>query len=384
MSAYSSPSPTQRMRGFSLVEMMVALVFVSILMIGMFRVFAASTSSFMTMNETLGIQRNARWGLQLLQDEVLEAGYMLPVRNNPGGMLPFDPNSANQPPILFRSTGYTPPGATAAVDELQIVMDVPLPIQGTAAAAIAKAAGAFRANIPAGAGGIEAGDLIFAQDAQYELLQVAAAPGTGTSNVNITVVSTEAAMVDPDTGFPIGSGSIGFSNPHVAGMPFSVIRPSQVVRYTVAPRKLDPADPNRDVPCLIRQTRAINPTSIMPDTQAGEQVLLENVIGFRIDCSIDGGRTWLRPAGGNDWAAIGGAILGALQASGSPFIQQALANPMWTLYTPVLLRMDLQMRTEQARTEYNPNYDPANPQSAFRTRRETLMLSPRNFGIGLY
>ena len=64
MSASSSASHLRR-RGFSLVELMVALVFTAILMAGMFKVFQASTSTFATLSETLAIQRNARWGLDL-------------------------------------------------------------------------------------------------------------------------------------------------------------------------------------------------------------------------------------------------------------------------------------------------------------------------------
>ena len=78
--------PGTRVNGFSLVEMLVALVFVSLLMAGMFNVFAAITSSFVNQAESMAVQQKARWGLSLLQDEVLQAGYLMPVRI-PEGMV---------------------------------------------------------------------------------------------------------------------------------------------------------------------------------------------------------------------------------------------------------------------------------------------------------
>jgi hypothetical protein len=361
------------------------MVFMGILMAGMFRVFAAATNSFMVMNETMAVQRSSRWGLQALQDEVLQAGFMIPVRPNPGGLQPFNPASTNQPPFLIQSTGYTPTGGTAgAVDELQMVMDVPLPISGTAAAAISVGDSSFQANIPMGAAGIQVGDAIFVMDGHYELQGVATAPGAGSNNVKISLVGNESSAFDTTYGTPLTSSAGGFANSHVVGMPFIVVRPNRVVRYTVAPRAMDPANSANLVPCLVRQEAALSPGSIMGDTAAGEQVILENVVGFNVDCSINGGKTWLRAGAGSTWANIGAAIQTAINASTSPWIRQGQGVPMWTIYTPLLFRLDLQIRTEVARSEYATANTSGTPQATYRLRRETLMLAPRNYGIGIY
>jgi hypothetical protein len=374
------------------VELLVAIVFLSVLMGGMFKVFASSLSSFMASSETLGVQRNARWGLNLLQDEVLEAGFLFPIRPAPGGLMA---GAGFQPPMLMQATTYTPPGATVPVDELQMVMDLPLNIQGTATAPITVGASSFTANIPTGAGSILAGDLLFIEDAGAEFPTISAAPGNS-SSVTIQVLATEAAGIDPNTGAPLNplSPTGGFKNQHNAGMPFTVIRPAQVVRYTVVPRALDPAlaatDPLNLVPCLVRQTKLLVPGAIWDGTSpTSEMILLENVTGFAVDWSIDGGKTWLRASGaGNSWANISAYLNPLLTGNVSPFIQQSggvynPSLPMWTIFTPLLIRIDLTARSVMQRTEFNTAYNASNPQVAYRTRRETIMLSPRNCGIGL-
>ena len=373
---------------------MVALVFLSILMVGMFRIFASSLSSYMAGSETLGVQRNTRWGLNVLQEQLLESGFLFPIRSAPGGLMA---GATFQPPLMMQATAYTPEGATTPVDELQVVMDVPLNVQGTATAAIATGATSFSANIPTGAGAIQAGDLILIEDAGAEFPTVKTAPGSN-SSVSIQLRDTEASGIDPVTGTPINfmSPTGGFKNPHRMGMPFTVIRPSQVVRYTVVPRALDPADSAALVPCLVRQTRPLVPGEIWaPDLNtdqntvayASEQVLLENVIGFSVDWSIDGGQHWLRATGGNTWSGIRSVLDSAIRNNVSPYVRQSggvdnASMPMWTLYTPILIRLDLTTRSVMQRTEFNASSTAASPSRTYRTRRETLMLSPRNFGIG--
>lgn len=392
MSVSESCRNPRRVIGFSLVEMMVALAFIAILMAGMFQVFASSTSAFMAVNETMAVQRNARWGLNLLQDDVLEAGFLFPIRPAPGGLLA---GSTFQPPLLMQATDYTPDGAAGPVDELQIVMDFPLDIQGQASAPISVGVSQFSASIPTGAGAIQTGDLVFIQDAGAEFPTVSAPPDSGTA-VTITLKSTESAAIDPATGTPYNalSPAGGFKNPHPVGMPFTIIRPSQVVRFTVVPRSLDPSDATIKVPCLVRQSRTLVPGEIWapdentPPPNANEQVLLENVIGFAVDWSIDGGRTWLRATAGNTWNSISTALDPLLKNNLSPFIKQSggvfnPALPMWTLFTPILIRIDLTTRSTMQRTEFSATNSATNPSVAYRIRRETLMLSPRNCGVGL-
>jgi hypothetical protein len=156
----------------------------------------------------------------------------------------------------------------------------------------------------------------------------------------------------------------------------------------VVPRKLDPSDPTVDIPCLVRQMRPLsgNPGLWAPAAAtpvADEEILLEGVTGFQIDASLDGGKTWLVQdglAGDKKWSTIRTAIDTAIKASKSPFVIQArgVDNPKWAAYTPILFRIDLETRTRIQRSEYSKTGPTT---AAFRTRRETLMLSPRNFAL---
>ena len=389
---YESERPPIRLRtqahGFSLVEMMVALVFISILMAGMFNVFASTTSAFVTQTESMAVQRKARWGLSLLQDEVLEVGYLMPVRV-PDGLLA---GATVQPPLLMQQTAYTPPGGSTPVDEFQMVYDIPLDVQGTATAAVAIGNTAMALHVPSGSGSIQAGDMLFVQDSAWELLTVKSAPGTGTE-ITVNIEGDPTKLLDPKYGTPLNPMvHASFEKIHLVGAPITVIRPLQIVRYAVVPRLLDPSNSANLTPCLVRQTQALagNAGSIWAPaltTKAdNEQVLLENVVGFTMDWSLDGGKTWLRAGGaGNTWASISAALDTKLKASTSPLVQQAggafnPSNPMWMNFAPLLIRIDLTTRSEIQRSEFSAAS--ATPTLAYRTRTETMFLSPRNFALG--
>lgn len=370
-------------KGFSLVELLVAVVFMSILMAGMFRIFGASLSNTMTANESLNIQRAARWGLTLLQDDVLQAGYQLPPRL----MTSIDTSAAAQPPILMQATAYTPTGSIRPVDELQFVMDIPLDVHGTLSTDVAVGATTVAVNIPSGASLIQNGDIMFVQDSNWELLKINTA-----SSSSIALDTNVSSVVNPLGDDRESLVRNAFAGIHKNQAPFTIVRQEQVVRYTVVPRALDPANPAVPTPCLVRQSRplSIGPSAIWapaanaaPAAPATEQILLEGVTGFRVDWSLDGGKTWIRATAGDAWGGIRSAVNTALTGSSSPFVQKAggvgnPADPFWLNYSSLLIRIDVETRTRLQRAEY----DATGAAVAFRTRRETLMLSPRNFALG--
>lgn len=391
MSACSAV-PNARRRGFSLVELLVALVFTAILMAGMFKVFQASTSTFASLSETLAIQRNARWGLNLLQEEVLQAGFLLPPYETPG----LNPTSAGaQPPLLMQKTDYIPPDETVPVDELQMVIDMPLNVGGTLTKDPALGDTVLEVSIPSGASDIKDGDVMIIQDSNWEVFTVTGATA-GSVTIKTATSSTPLQDAYGNQVQPFRHATVQYA--HRATAEFAFYRPMSVVRYTVVPRKLDPSDPKGTVPCLVRQRRPLSiapndiwaPDKDTPQTTApaDEQILLEGVTGFRVDWSLDGGKTWLRAGGsGDDWASIRSVVDKALGTSTSPVIKQSLGvtnlqDPYWPRYVPILIRLDVSTRTRLRRTEYNPTLDPKNPVATFRTRTETLLLSPRNFGLG--
>ena len=391
MSASNSAFRLRR-RGFSLVELMVALVFISFLMAGMLKIFQASTSTFASLSETLAIQRNARWGLNLLQEEVLQAGFLLPPYVTPN----LNPTSASaQPPLLMQATGYIPPDETVPVDELQMVVDMPMNVSGTFTSDPVIAGTDLKVSIPSSASEIRGGDVMMVLDSNWELFTVDQVSQTAVKIKNETT-STPLQDAYGNQVQPFRHPTVQFV--HKATAEFTFYRPMTVVRYTVVPRKLDPSDPNGTVPCLVRQRRPLStdPSNIWAPDQdtpqttapADEQILLEGVTGFRVDWSFDGGKNWVRAGGsGNDWASVRNAVNTLLTTSTSPVVLQShgvsnLADPFWPRYTPILIRIDVSTRTRLKRTEYNTNLDPTKPQATFRTRTETLLLSPRNFGLG--
>ncbi len=385
----SSPLRSRRPQsGFSLVELLVALVFTSVLMAGMFRVFAASTATFSAMSDTISIQRKARWAVRLLQDEVLQVGYTMPPRIPPE----FAVGAGLQPPLMFQtaSPAYTPPGASGPVDELQIVSDVPL-CDGTFAAATAAFDTTFQGKILNNGASIQAGDILFVQDSKAEFAKVASTAALPGGLWQITLASSEASAQNIYGKPTSGVVHATLQKAHWANAPFQVIRPLQIIRYTIVPRALDVANPSNMVPCLVRQAQPMaagqatwSPALNTPTTD--EQILLDNVIGLAVDMSIDGGKTWLRGAS-NDWTGISASINTALLGSASPFVKQSGGtgnggDPMWFHYTPALFRITLQTRSAVQRTEFNQSFNAASPTAAYRIRQEVLMLSPRNFALG--
>src|SRR5664279_4508143 len=115
-------------RGFSLVELLVALVFTMVLMAGMANVYKASLSTFYTSGEALSNLRRNRMSVDLLADDINAACLYLLDLSNPPVV------SAASPPFYILpnmpiATAVAPDPTTA--DELYFYVDQPLPFEGT-------------------------------------------------------------------------------------------------------------------------------------------------------------------------------------------------------------------------------------------------------------
>lgn len=403
--------------GFSLVELLVALVFTAILTTGMLRVFASSVSNFHSQLETLGIQRNSRWALTLLQEEVMQAGYMFPPRNLRNDLTL---NSTGQPPLLLQTTDYTPvltnPDGTTttlpAVDEIQFLEDLNLAVEGNVVTtAVAKGAGNATIKINVGyetllkyLGASSNLAMVFldSQASQVDIVKVSAIDASAAPNYVITFDSSNTGLDQYGSEKSGGYFQGVVANDHAVGSPVTFISPLQVVRYTVVPRNLDPSSSTAMVPCLVRQATNITKGTIYSPTlttaTTWEQIIVEGVTSFKTDLSLDGGRTWLRynPSTGalnanwDTWANIYSQLNSKVKARATAlanYVPASVANngianaadPMWMNYIPVVIRIDLTVRTAKPRTEYAAS---GTTTAAYRDRTLTMMISPRNFSLG--
>lgn len=402
------PSSRSRSRGFSLVEMVVALLFISILMAGMLRVYGSAMSSFATATDAMAANRTKRWAITTVEDDFQSAGffYYAPFRTLPGYVSVDLAAGQNALMILpNRSVSYStldPGTGTAATeqvwyDEVQFLEDQPLPIRAQLSGPTT-ASNVLPLTVTSGSlADVRAGDLVFVLDEGFEVCRVLSA---GTSTV--TLDTTSAAMQDPVDGSGTGATSGLKALSHYAGAAVAFVRPLQVIRYAVLPLALDPASTTSMVPCLVRDqtaypatgaritwpaanatatgfTRTIIAENVAGQPFTGSTPTLPTQYGFRVDLSLDQGATWHR-SGTTEWTAVAANLNAWLAANGTaPFTSvNSAANPIWFRNVPALFRLDVTTRTALKRT------DPNAPASRVYTyRSQTLLCQPRNFSLGL-
>lgn len=385
----------QNHRGFSLVELLVALVFTGILMAGMSKIFTASISNFTAGTETIGIQRTARFALLQLQEDILQAGYLLPPRivtELLGNAQPPLKIETLQTKFTYKSTDGTDV-TLVTPDELQMVMDLPLSLHGILDATVDPAAGAtntLKVLIPSGGAALKVGDLAFIEDSAWEIFKINGIASIGNTYTltladNTTLLDqfgndTNASLVSPF----INKKHIGTDGGTAPGAQVAFVRPLQVVSYTIQAMNLDPGNNTATVPCLIRRTKALADASFGPS-----EIIVEGVTGFQLDWSLDGGKSWVRKDNGlttAQWGAIKTATSSQLTtiATTSPLTKllvggmDSTVDPFWFNYAPVVIRLDIETRSKLQRTEYSNAANAAD----YRTRRETLLISSRNFALG--
>lgn len=399
------PHPRSRQRGFSLVELLVALVFISFLMAGMLRIYGAAIQGFAAANETVKAQRDNRWALVNLEDDLQAAGYYFPIRIMPSGVNNTSTSAQNPLMILPSQTitnkyiadptnpSATPTTETLTFDEMQFMTDQVLPV---AAQLSAQPTSDSSISVTVNSGdlsSIQAGDFAILMDPAFEIVQIGGGPYSGTSG---TITLNATSIQDPSTGAFMGAFGSLRSLTHQAGVDVMFIRPNQVIRYTLLPLALDPANTSATVPCLVRDQTAYPsngariswPASTATAAQltaAGvtRTVVAENVTALRFDLSANQGTSWTRAG---DWSGTVANIntqLSAMAAAspGAGYVTSAqdATNPLWYRSAPVLLRADVTTRTLLRRADYAATKNT----SAFRTRTQTIFVQPRNFGLGI-
>lgn len=404
-----------RSAGFSLVELLVALVFISFLMAGMLRIYGSAIQGFAAANESVKAQRDNRASMQQIEDDLSAAGFQFP-NATVGVTINTDTTAGQNPVMLFpgktmvvkdvdqAAPTAAPTNETLTFDELQYITDVPLPV--TAHLTAVPALGATSIDIAFTQGSfadLQPGDMLVLLDAQsrrdYDKALVGTGLPTGTAG---TLPLGSASAGNPNSGSvsSTGGGGLNFPDQHLVNAEIYFIRPNQVIRYTLMPLALDPANTNATVACLVRDqavypadgSRIVWPASTASGaglvTGAGSPVtrtvVAENVSGLRFDISADRGATWLR---GASWPATSTALDAALatQAAANPGLNYATTTQgagvlaSWYRYAPVLFRADITTRTVLKRSDYSATANTA----AYRTRTQTLLVQPRNFGLDI-
>lgn len=385
----------RRAKGFSLVELLVALVFMALLMAGMANVFKSSVRTYTAVNETMGAQRTNRWAMDQISDDISQAGFVFPDRLLPNIIMTGAESLFSVTPGVavagVTRVSDTDPTATqtetVSADVLQFFMDVPLPVSGTwttdtsgdnpvpgGTATAAPTSAAVTFNLGAYAD-LQVDDVMVILDGgQYGNWEHPLIAGA----TNPVVFETDAAKLTNYTATPTFPG---ITLAHKAGVPVYFIRPAQLVRYSVQAVSLDPANSNVKLPCLLRQQTNYPTTGTVNWATVPTQIIAENVEGFRVDMSFDGGTTWARTTGSpTTWAAIQANANTQLDTAGLPGLKTITdpASPDWFRSINCLIRVDITTRAPIRREEYSATLG----SRAYRTRTQTLMISPRNFGFG--
>jgi prepilin-type N-terminal cleavage/methylation domain-containing protein len=404
------PRPLSTNRGFSLVELLVALVFIGLLMAGMAKVYQSSLNTFYLSSETISSGRRNRVALDMVYDDLNATGQYLI------NLTVYPTTNANNPAFYivpnrpYISTDV--PTAKALTDELYLYLDDALPFEGTLTAPSAGAsfAGSSNAERVANKTNLATLDRSYTvtfvdgsyasmvKDGQYAIFKDQWAPVLiqGATVNGKTVKFSTVDQPDTEQGLPTGVNAMSktrhfagtgtftsptITNPSTGGAPVVFVRGAQMVRYSIRPKFLDPATPTVALPCLIREQGAYSPTGFVADDSL-QSIVAENATAFKVYLSGDGGRTW---AGlgltANDFASgwtngILPQVNTQLAAVGLPSANNT-NDPNWFRETPVMVRVDLTTRSAVKRTENSATANTAE----YRERVQSLYLVPRHFGL---
>jgi hypothetical protein len=395
-----SRSPA-RANGFSLVEMMVALVFTMLLMAGMASVFKASLSTFYTSGETLSSARRNRMSMDMLGDDLNTACMFLADIAEPPTLYPNNPPFYILPNMAVVGAPGTPgPNDPTTGDELYFYLDQAMPFQGNLKAILGNPSAPEMvmsgAPVTSGIYDIECGNSTYANMIQpgqsfifkdsWENAYITAAVPTG-SVVRVTVGPS------PNSGITgVGSSAPPSKYSHIVNPIVSqstgivFISPGQMVRYRVQYLQLDPGNAN-GIPCLVRDQGLYTSAGFAPNQP--QQIITENVEAFKVYLSVNSGQTWA----GLD-LAVGtsgfnaGWTNGILTTDANSLTTQLggeittgwtnlASNLDWFRSIPTLVRVDITTRTSMQRSEYSSNGATA----ISKLLTQSLVFVPRHSGL---
>lgn len=401
--------------GFSMVEMLVALVFTSVLMAGMAKVFQASLTSFSTSGEKLSSARRNRMATDLLYDDLNTAGMSLVDITTPLPSGTTNPAFYIIPNVLVTGAGTDDPART---DELYMAFDQPLAFEGT----LTSGGGSVSHGTQSGSTAVDkvlaAGSLSEGTDNQYvidctdasyvssvkpgmsfhikdnlshQALSVLTATPTGVSSVTVTT-AIAPSMNTQVTGR--GDSAVLAASRRRVGAGVVFILPQQMVRYHIVMLNLDPnatTHPN-GIPCLVREQGVFDPNNAFTPVLSLTQVITENVAGFKVYLSADSGQTWAGSALAATTTGMSAGWTNGVQAALNTQVlglgSQNFTNtsdPAWYRNIPVLVRLDLTTRTAVKRLEFGTAAQQLSStlQPYYKNFTQSLVIVPRHFGLPL-
>ena len=382
----------RRIRGFSLVELLVAMLFTGLLMAGMARVYQSSLSSFYTSGEVLSSFRRNRAATDMLYEDLNSASMYLTSLS----AAPTDLSETNPPFYIIPNQPVAGAGADdpATADQIFFYMDLPLPFEGSYAPS---GAGARSATEIIQAGGallasdnsftIECGDALYANQVkpgmsmifkdQWETGYIVTATPSG-SQVTVTLGQPASAQISG-----LGASGAPSKNKHITGSGILFYRPGQMVRYSVKMKNLDPQIP-AGIPCLVRDQGIYSPAGFVADATQ-ESVITENVSGFKVYLSVDSGKNgegWGKTYAGfsSGWTnGLRADVNARLATVGRTDYKTTNGVLDWFRIVPTLVRVDLKTRTATKRTEYG-----SSPTAqAYQDMLQTVVIVPRHSGLPL-
>ena len=393
--------------GFSLVELLVAVMFIGILMAGMANVFKSSVSTLATSSEGISSARRNRMSIDLLYDDLNTAGLYITDLSSP-------PLLASSNPAFYVLPNMPVAGVAASdlisntltpqtADELYFYLDQPLPFEGTltdtggtgtnsaqSASQLVMAGAAPVAGVDnkftiecwnaAYANMVQAGYCAVIKDS-WEVLYVQAPAPAGTTVTFTTGTNPSVAM----TG--VGPSGAPPKTKHLLNSSVLFYQPAQMVRYQVQMKLYDPQKPT-GVPCLVRDQGTYTAAGFVA-VPALQTIVAENVDGFKVYLSAGTDPTTKQIA----WAGLNQTYAGftagwangmqvdlntQLGKVGRPNYTTTSGDPGWLRDIPTLVRLDITTRTATQRSEYSTT--PLTT-TAYKYFIQSLVIVPRHSGL---
>lgn len=408
-------------QGFSLAEMMVALVFTMLLMAGMTTVFKTSIANFYTSGEALSSARRNRMSMDMMADDLNAAGmYLQSLAMPPQELVSTNPPFYILPNMKIKATdgiadADPEAGDPSLTDELYFYMDEPLPFEGRVSIPpsmnAVKIPDETKASTADRTIAVDCGSKTYAEMVKSMVVSDLA-NGDGTKTTGMGFISKQTGEYFFFSGEPTISGSIvtveKAETPRVGitgvggtvdpgnqkirvGTGIAFLRPGQMVRYRIQYLNLDPSKP-KGVPCLVRDQGTYVGTGFVATIQ--QAIVSENVSKFKVYLSANS-TDWAGSdladsvsgfdAGWDGATGIRSLLDTQLSSSGRPGFKSTRIDESWFRSIPVLVRVDVTTRTATQRTEYdsaaNPGYDPKNPRLTYRELTQSLVFNPRHFGL---